>query len=191
MLLFYVLLFILSSAISIATQEYIDNKYQKKMRLVEQLPDIRDKLPYLYNLHLKKLIDLWSSFIFSYTLVVVSYGDKLNLLSTWSILSIIRSWCFSITILPPPSPCHNYIRFTGGSCDAIFSGHTMMSVLSSIIIIEHYNNYIISISLILISILYTLSILITRGHYSVDILLAYILTISIYYNNKNVFILGF
>ncbi len=71
-MLFYVILFIVSSTISIATQEYIDNKYQKQMRLVEQLPDIRDKLPYIYNLHLKKIIDLWSTFIFSYTLIVLS-----------------------------------------------------------------------------------------------------------------------
>ena len=187
-LLAYTFLVLFSSFTTISIQTYIDNKYSIEMRNKNiVLHDIRNLFPFIYNIPLKLFLDITSGSLPFYTLAVVPYDDKIILMVSWSILILLRTVCFSITILPPPAHIHHPFRFTGGSCDAIFSGHTMMVVLNCMILMKSHNPII----LWSYSVIYSIIVLITRSHYSVDIFLAYIITISIYINieyNKYLFI---
>ena len=80
------------------------------------------------------------------------------------------------------------ISFTNfGYCnDKIFSGHTSIMI---IVILTIINEKLINPSynhlLIIVCMIYSGLILSSRNHYTVDVILAYIISISVYYNLKN------
>jgi hypothetical protein len=181
----YLGLLLFSIITTVSTQTYIDNKYAIEMRNKNIiLHDIRNFLPFVYNITLKFLLDFSSGSLPFYTFTIWSCDEKKILILSWSILVLLRTICFSITILPPPSHVHHPFKFTGGSCDAIFSGHTMMVVLNFMILMKYHNPFI----LWCLSFLYSICVLISRSHYSVDVFLAYVITISVYLNISNNFI---
>ena len=101
---------------------------------------------------------------------------------------IIRSILISVTILPGHSKCENSnysISYLGGCYDKILSGHTSLVFLASLLL----NKYkLLSLhSLILINLLNSILLLSTRAHYTIDILLGYLVTGIIFQNNINIF----
>ena len=86
--------------------------------------------------------------------------------------------------------CINDIRkaecyLTGYCNDKIFSGHTSITLALLLIIID--NNLIdssLNPVLVLLHLCYVLLILSSRFHYSVDVILSYIITISLFFNFK-------
>lgn len=105
----------------------------------------------------------------------------------WIVIYIIRYLFNSITILPKDKTCDdnnfsftNYI--TGHCYDKIFSGHFASGVLLSLIL---YNKGIVT-SIPLLVILNSLNaflILSLRFHYSIDLLVAILVTVIVYQNN--------
>jgi len=101
------------------------------------------------------------------------------------IIYIIRSIFINVTILPKIKKCNNnfnFISFLNGQCyDKIFSGHFASFFLLILILYKNkiYTNIpVLSLSTFIIA----LFILLTRSHYSVDILTALFVVITIYYN---------
>ena len=100
---------------------------------------------------------------------------------------IIRTITISVTILPRNKNCgiiKNTCMFRGGCYDKIFSGHFSIVLLSLILLYE--NNYINLFLLIFINLLNALFIVLTRAHYTVDIIVALFITLFVYTNNLNI-----
>jgi hypothetical protein len=180
---FTLLCFFISSISTLLTQNFIDNKYYTEMynkRIL--LHDIRDFLPIYNNLYITLFLDGTCILLSYYTCSIISKEDIKLFFFVYTVLMLLRNICYSITILPPPSPNKNKSIFIGGRCDAIFSGHTTLIVLNVLILSKYVNNYLI---LYLFSLFYSYILLTSRAHYSIDVFIAYILTISIYNNISN------
>lgn len=103
-----------------------------------------------------------------------------------SILMILRSISFTLTILPDPSSqSHKKTLLakilTGGCSDLLFSGHISYSFLS-LLYCHHYNLMpnILQIFLYIILIILSILIIIQRKHYSVDVYYGYLITYLLY-----------
>ena len=110
----------------------------------------------------------------------------ISLFKYFSVLVLLRSITSYVTILPSQtSKCKNnlgLLRYINGHCiDKIFSGHTA----TSLIIILMYHKYnIISKNMVYfllgVQFLLAISLIVTRGHYTIDVVIAYLITIFVY-----------
>lgn len=100
-----------------------------------------------------------------------------------SIIVFFRAITTSVTILPSCEKNHcklqnNYLNYIIGHCnDKIFSGHTSVSLILLYLIYNYDlvdNN--IFYFLIFIQILIALLLVVTKGHYTIDVLLGYFIT---------------
>ena len=99
---------------------------------------------------------------------------------------LIRSLTIMTTILPKTtSRCNPKFKITGHCYDLIFSGHFSLGLIISLIFIE--NGIISPMYFVLFNILHAVSILITRSHYTIDILMGGIVTSFVYQNNLSLF----
>ncbi len=93
-------------------------------------------------------------------------------------LLALRFVCFNVTILPPPSLLlENRLVFRiipSYTYDLIFSGHTMTCVLSIFCV----DRVLIPYTLLL-SILCSISVIIAKEHYTIDVIVSWISTYSI------------
>lgn len=173
-----------------------------------------DILPEYYNIG--KISDIFSIvyFLFFFIFILHPYFIKRNYLTsdlllimikTYSITMILRSLSFIFTILPSPSkqcnlnstvynPPKNIKEiltrmdlFTGCG-DLIFSGHTTIIMIITLIIIfflrgifiKHIENIFIFF-IILYTLFFLFIILIARNHYTVDIIISIYTTILTFY----------
>lgn len=110
----------------------------------------------------------------------------ISLFKYFSVLVLLRSITSYVTILPSQtSKCKNsfgLLRYINGHCiDKIFSGHTA----TSLIIILMYHKYnIISKNMVYfllgVQFLLAISLIVSRGHYTIDVVIAYLITIFVY-----------
>ena len=115
--------------------------------------------------------------------------DNLKLFSLIFGLRIITS---TITEIPSSDPdCETnklgIFKYLSGHCfDKIFSGHTSLTLLLVLIAYDKnllsYKKYLL---FQILQILYALMLIYTRGHYSVDVILAYIIVIPIFFLLKD------
>lgn len=100
-----------------------------------------------------------------------------EMLLIMSIVQFFRSICSISTALPPLKNYGDKYRIgglNGTGTEYIFSGHACYSSISAIYL---YNRNIIGLfSLIVYNCISQLSIIITRNHYTVDVILAWIIT---------------
>lgn len=108
----------------------------------------------------------------------------IEFLSLIIIIFIIRSILIHVTILPGHSKCKNSdysIPIFGGCYDKIISGHTSVAFLASLIL---YKYKMIPINLfIFLNLSNSFLLLSTRAHYTIDVILGYLLTGFIFQNN--------
>ena len=94
-----------------------------------------------------------------------------------TLLLLLRFICFNVTIIPPPMKLE--IRYSFGvpnfQYDMIFSGHTMTCVLAIFCTSNIYSYYITMI----MSILCSIGVIITKEHYTIDVIVARVATHSI------------
>lgn len=79
----------------------------------------------------------------------------------------------------------NYI--IGHNYDKIFSGHTSFVILCMLITIT--NNLVSDLSkivMIILGVIYSILIVLTRQHYTVDVVLAYMIVIPLYFSIKDI-----
>jgi hypothetical protein len=115
--------------------------------------------------------------------------DNLKLFSLIFGLRIITS---TITEIPSSDPdCETnklgIFKYLSGHCfDKIFSGHTSLTLLLVLIAYDKnllsYKKYLL---FQILQILYALMLIYTRGHYSVDVILAYIIVVPIFFLLKD------
>ena len=98
----------------------------------------------------------------------------------------IRLFFIHMTILPKHRSCNineQYYLF-GGCYDKIFSGHFAVILLITLLLKKY--NYISLPLLILINMIHFIMILVFRWHYTIDIVIALLITLFVYQNNMNV-----
>jgi hypothetical protein len=74
--------------------------------------------------------------------------------------------------------------FRGGCYDKIFSGHFGITFLMTLLLYD--NGYINQFVAILVNFLNAILILLTRSHYTIDIIVSIFVVIIIYQNNLNI-----
>lgn len=182
------ILVIFINYINYATNKIGEKFYSTRKKHKKTNPKIYDiSHKYLPNLHeyennIINIIPIGITIPF-----IKHYKILIEVIILFIIIMIIRSVLIYVTILPGHSKCENKnynIAFSGGCYDKIISGHTAWVFLASLTL----NKYKILSKeyLILINLLNSMFLLSTRAHYTIDILLGYLITGFIFHNNINV-----
>ena len=190
---FYTLLYVVSAIVTYLHINYIN--HHTEIQNYNNLPDmIVDNLPDLSQNKLcqsltNNCLILWLSPI------LLSKNTELCYLAfkIFSIIYFLRNITKLFTIIPSQQQeCKsstNDIRcYIFGYChDKIFSGHLSLSLVLLLVTIDNklIGDKYIPLAMIL-HVIYAGLILAVRNHYSVDIILAYIICISVFYNIKDI-----
>lgn len=136
------------------------------------LPNI-EKYQYLINIvigiAILKLI--FTPFIFDFLLLLL-------------FLHIIRLITIQLTVLPKMRNCvvKNNITLDGYCYDKIFSGHITLIFLFTLFLYKY--KQISLILLFIINILYSILIIATRAHYTIDVIVSFLFTFIVFQNRK-------
>lgn len=190
---FSIFFLLFSIATMIKAQIYIASK-NTNIPLYDHLHSSR-KFTKFYNIS--------DYFINIYILSLFYFNDHITtFLNLLSIIYLFRTFSFTITILPKcgimpdktdksvGSILYKYLtlkdKHTGYNNDLLFSGHTAFMFLY-FLYLSHFNYISVGSSYILFSVNFILSILniISKCHYSIDILYGYIVTLFIFQNCVN------
>jgi hypothetical protein len=147
--------------------------------------------PKVYDIVHKHTVDLkeyqvWNH-VFTFALLTPLLA-KLSVMETfisyWIPLFLLRSVFNMVTILPKNKTCYvnenTRFAFVGGCYDKVFSGH-FASVLLALILYTK-QGWITNSTAIILGGLNATGILLTRSHYTVDIVVAYLATMYMYQN---------
>jgi hypothetical protein len=140
--------------------------------LHQPLEDIIHSNYYFKNLNLKK--EICDIFPFICIFLIKNYKKFID---CYSYLILLRFICFHLTILPPPMKLKNRLSFSiipNYTYDFIFSGHTMTCVLSIFC-----TNKSLILYCFLLSLLCSLSVIVSKEHYTIDVIVAWISTYSV------------
>lgn len=145
--------------------------------------------PKVYDIFHKYLPDLskyeWISNLYWVIISVIlfSYIDLDGIIEFFSyfiVLFIIRDISINLTILPKNKKCYENSIF-GGCYDKIFSGHFASIYLLTLIVSKY--NIVSPVVLVIINIINAFLILLTRGHYTIDIFVSFFITSLLFTNN--------
>jgi len=194
----YFLLYFTFYLISFYSTYYHLNYLNKHIEINEYdtLPDLLiESLPDLSNVKICNfMIDSFILILFIPFFIKKRYDLLYFMFKIISILTLLRSVTKLVTIVPSQNNnCSNNSSIktylTGYCNDKIFSGHTAITLILILTIMENKlinNNY--NSLLVFSHIFYAFLILATRNHYSVDVVLGYIITYSVFNNLKEVLI---
>jgi hypothetical protein len=120
--------------------------------------------------------------IMNYNLIYQFMGFALTIM-------LLREIIIHITVLPKHEACYiehkKFSMIRGGCYDNIFSGHFGIGFLMTLLL--YANGFINNLVMILINILNAIFIILSRSHYSIDIIVSIFVVIIIYQNNLNIF----
>jgi hypothetical protein len=158
--------------------------YQKKENYKKVQDIIHDLLPHYVNLDY--VPDILLSLIFAY-LLLINYTLIYQLFGLGISLMIVREFIIQTTVLPKNNACdikkHSSI-YRGGCYDKIFSGHFGIGLIITLLLYDNGN--INKLVAILINFFNALFILLTRSHYTIDIIVSIFVVTIIYQNNLNI-----
>lgn len=167
-------------AASVAITGKMQRNIDKRMKheAGRPLPDvIHDNFPNLTKY--EAWIDLIPAFLGCIVVALVVTGNFRNIrriVMTLAILLVLRCVCFSVTVLPTPFDVCDPLA-VGGCHDCVFSGHTAITLLFASVIYEVYPD--MKWPLLAYCILGSLFIVMTRSHYTIDVIVAWIATHSV------------
>jgi hypothetical protein len=101
-------------------------------------------------------------------------------------LTLLRQFIIQMTILPKNTVCDikNTSMIRGGCYDKIFSGHFGITFLTTLVLLE--NGLINKFIALLVNLVNGIFILLSRNHYTIDIIVSIFVVIIIYQNNLNI-----
>ena len=172
-----ILFFIFSSCLCIFTAKGIKNPHNKILDCIHLRVPTISHIPFL---------EYWSDILTGLQLFFcVSISDMEDISEMFTIMGITqisRTICNISTVLPPLKKYSDKIRLggiNGSGTDYIFSGHASYSALSFIYLLRYgYSLYF----LILYNLLSQVLISVSRNHYTVDVILAWIIVPLIWGN---------
>lgn len=160
-------LFLISSLGCVITANLIKSDPKRVIDIVHE------NIPYI---HLKYLSDTLVLLQTVFTAMVVDSKHLSEIFFIMSIVQALRCICSASTVLPPLKNYSDKYRLgglNGTGTEYIFSGHASYSALSAIYL---YTQNIIGFwPIVIYNIISQSAIIITRNHYTVDIVLAWII----------------
>jgi hypothetical protein len=171
--------------ICIVSTTHLDNNIYKYYKTVDH-PSVFDiGYKYLPNLSNYDFIANIILFVFIITLLCLPklWEDFLGY-----IISIIflRIFFIHMTVLPKHRNCkltkQNYLF--GGCYDKIFSGHFAILSLITILLLKY--KYISFIATCIINFMYLILLLLFRWHYTIDMVVAFLVTLIVIQNDINI-----
>lgn len=102
------------------------------------------------------------------------------------VLMLFRAMCFSLTLLPDSSQMCQVSNHFGSCFDLIFSGHSTIMLLCTLIIRNYFKvGNTVYLLLQINNLITSILIIMCRNHYSVDVLISLLLTTYVYQFHKN------
>jgi hypothetical protein len=162
----------------------------KSAKLIEHHPPLHDIIMSNFPDWSKysNVVNILLGFIFSFLLVFWFQTGNTEILKSFfkyfAIVILIRSITTQVTLIPSQSICtppNGIQKYINGHCiDKIFSGHTSLSLIL-VILYSKYGvvNKPCLYGLIAIQILTAFMSIVTKSHYTIDIILAYIITFGV------------
>lgn len=193
LVLIFIFVWILEIFISKGIEKTLSkqNKYYNKLELEDTGFKLLPKIDLKYNYIDDLMICLLVIPLFFYNI------NTSKFLQVIIITRILRLICMQSTILPSPdSKCEEYLdrkekiigryyKIIFGRCnETIFSGHVSF-MLTCVLFLLPFINSIMKIFLYIYAIITSLVVISLRNHYSIDVVLAWIITIPIYIINTN------
>ena len=178
-LIFFVLVIIIISSNYIS--HLIGSNFYKGVPTSYKIHDIlHDILQEIHNHHY--IIDIIALIILIPAFIYFNNDLSVEFLTKFLIIMFIRSFTIISTVLPKYEQCDEKFTirsfFLGGCYDKIFSGHTSFTLLLTLM---YYREDIINLpTLYVTNIFNMLSIIATRSHYTVDVLIAIFVTFTIF-----------
>lgn len=178
-----IIVFLIIVAVIISSN-YISHKigsnYYKKNTSNKIHDLLHDFLPDLYNYHY--IIDLIGLAVIIPAFFYFNDSLTIEFLTKFLIIMFIRAFTVISTVLPKYENCDETFTFRsfflGGCYDKIFSGHTSFILLLTLI---YWREHLINGATLLgINFVNILAILLTRSHYTVDVILAVFVTTTIF-----------
>jgi hypothetical protein len=184
------ILFILYAVFLIAHRLNLDNleikseKFYKKKENQKKVQDIfHSMLPHIVEFEYAS--DIVAVLVLVY--IVINNFELIYTVAGFTFtIALIRQFIIQMTILPKNEVCdikHSSV-FRGGCYDKIFSAHFGITFLMTLVLYE--NGYISKLFTILINFVNGLFILLSRNHYTIDIIVSIFVVIIIYQNNLNI-----
>lgn len=171
--MFSLFFFLLSSLLCLCSASAIKNTTKVWDIIHDNLPELR--LPYFSD-----FLVLLQTVL---TLTVINSTELSEIFLVMGIAQICRAICCISTVLPPLKNYHDKYRLggiNGTGSEYIFSGHACYSAVCAIYL---YKKGIFSpVTIFVYNSLSQFSIVITRNHYTVDVILAWIIVPLIYGN---------
>jgi len=166
---------------------YLETKSEKFYQNKENYKKVQD---ILHNVlpHIPKFeyaSDILTLLVFAY-LAIMNFELFYQLGGLVFTLVLLRQFIIQITVLPKNELCHikHSSIFRGGCYDKIFSAHFGITFLSTLILFD--NGLINNLFMIMINFFNALFILLSRNHYTIDIIVSIFVVIIIYQNNLNI-----
>lgn len=169
------------NAISFYSDHYYESYYSKQPFHVELydlghlcLPNL-EKYEYLIN-----YVTLGSLFL----LCIFFSSYLFEFIKLYTIIFLLRLLFTNCTVLPKMKHCKvSDIMSVNGYCyDKIFSGHASFVCLFTLFLLQ--SKYISLGTMIILNLLNGLLIVSTKAHYTIDVLIAFMVTIIIFENKK-------
>lgn len=184
----FFIIYIIFYLLSATSLEKIANSYYENRiinnKITPKIYDISHK--YLPNLHKYNNTHNLITIVFIIPLLF-NFNMLQEYLSYWIVIFIFRSITTRVTILPKYKECkvnNDIIPIYGGCYDKIFSGHFASVFLATLLYLKY--NWINLPVLILINFINSISILATRNHYTIDLIVALFFTLFVYQNNLRI-----
>jgi hypothetical protein len=165
------LVYMINNMFTVYVEKYIRENHKQRKPLL----DVGHKfLPNTYKFRfINDIIPL--------ILVIVSIltiKDRSTYATVVTMCIILRTLCIYCTVLPPThKKCDYDGSYVGGCYDKLFSGHITLCVISSLFLSAAYPT--LSKFLFLINIFEAISLIASRDHYTVDVVLGVIISYSI------------
>lgn len=157
--------------------------YQKKENHKKVQDIFHDILPHIE--HFEYASDVIAISVIGY-LAIMRFDLLYHLGGLVFTLTLLRQFIIQMTILPKNTVCDikNTSMIRGGCYDKIFSGHFGITFLTTLVLLE--NGLINKFIALLINLVNGIFILLSRNHYTIDIIVSIFVVIIIYQNNLNI-----
>ncbi len=183
-IMYFIFHIYMSNNLENIASKYYDTR-EKKNKTTPKVYDITHK--FLPNLYKYEIFGNILTTIFMLPLLF-NFNMLKELLGYWIIILAIRTITTMVTILPKYKECkynnQDIMGVFGGCHDKIFSGHFASVFLSTLLYLKY--GWIKMPMLILINLINSISILLVRGHYTIDLIVAFFVTLFVYQNDLRV-----
>lgn len=183
LLLLYFAVILLNKYNLIHLETKSEKFYQKKENSKKVQDILHNVLPHFQ--HFEYASDILVVSVFAY-LLIMNFDLIYQLGGLVFTLVLLRQFIIQITVLPKNETCDikDTSMFRGGCYDKIFSAHFGIAMLTTLVLYDNglMNKFVV----IFINLLNALFILLSRNHYTIDIIVSIFVVVIIYQNNLNI-----